>query len=104
MHRQAERVTERGGGDQADPQAGVRARADADREVGQPALVHAGLAQHLLDGRQEQLAVAPGVHLVRLGEDGVAVVDGGRDGGGGGVERKQQHGSKVRGSAGPAVR
>ncbi len=98
MHGQAERVAERGGGHQADPQAGVRAGADADRQVGELPLVHAGGAQHGVDGRQQQFAVSAGVDLVGLGEHALAVVDGGRDGGGGGVEGEEEHGFKVRGS------
>ncbi|GAA1160145.1 hypothetical protein GCM10009664_30230 [Kitasatospora gansuensis] len=44
-----------------------------------------------------------GIHLVGLGQHLGAVVDGGRDGGGGGVERKQQHGVKVKGCAGVGI-
>ncbi len=95
VHRQPEGVTERGGGHQADPQAGVRARADADRDPGQPVLVHPGRPQDPVDRGQQQFAVAPGIDLVGLGQDGGAVVDGGGDGGGSGVEREQQHGSRL---------
>ncbi len=83
------------GRDEPDPQPGVRAGADADDDVADRAELHAGLGEHPVDGGQQQFAVPAGVDLAFLGEDAGAVVDGDGDGGGCGVQSKQQHATKT---------
>ena len=62
-----------GGGDQADPQPGERPRAEPGDDRGQVARARAGLGQHRVDLRGEQLTVRPGVDRapLRAGRDAV---------------------------------
>ncbi|GHF47590.1 hypothetical protein GCM10010359_57210 [Streptomyces morookaense] len=94
MDGDGEHGAEGGRGDDADAQAGVRAGADADDDVRHVRQLPAGLREDPVDGGKQQLTVPAGVHLTRLGDDGVAVVEGYGDGGGGGIKSEQQHTDK----------
>ncbi len=87
----AERGAEYLGGYHADPQAGVRAGADPDRDPGQVPLRYAGVGDHLGDRGREQFRVAVRVHGDKLGQWLAAVVERDRHRGRGGVKSEQQH-------------
>ena len=89
VHRHPEGVAEGRRGHQPDPQPGVRAGARADHHVGHGVEFGARLTQDAVDGGHQQLAVAAGVDLRRLGEHGGSVVHGDGDGRGGGVKGEQ---------------
>ena len=74
MHWDAEGGSEHPRGDKADAQAGVGARADADRDLGEVTAFRARLREHLLDGGREQLGMPVGVDRRGLGEHPGAVV------------------------------
>ena len=91
--RQAQRVADRRGGDQPDPQPGERARPDAGDHRAQLRLRPARAVQAVPDGRGEQLAVRPAVHGHPLGQH-PRLGDVHQSGGnrrGGGVHNQRQH-------------
>jgi hypothetical protein len=96
VHGHAQREPEGVRGHQADAQPGVRAGADADDDPGDGVQPQTCLGEHPVDRREQQLAVAAGVHLARRGDDVVAVVQRDGDGGGGGIQSEQEHANSLR--------
>ncbi|GAA3057986.1 hypothetical protein GCM10020000_45870 [Streptomyces olivoverticillatus] len=66
--------------------------------------VRPSLGEHPVHCGQQQLAVAAGVDLVGPGDDGLAVVQGDGDSGGGGIQSEQQHVTSLRRGVGRPVR
>lgn len=92
---QAEGVREHETGDHAHAQTGEGAGADAADDARQLLAVHPGTLEHLGDAGGEQLPVPAGVLVHDRGHHPGAVVQGGTDGRGRGVDR-EKHGLRLR--------
>jgi hypothetical protein len=99
VYRNAEHGPEHPGGHHADPQPGVRAGADADRDGGEIGAGRARVGQHLRDHRREQLTMAPTVGGGRLSHDSLPVVQGHAHRRGRGIKTHHKHADQPSGRA-----